>query len=402
MMVTETEIKPRPPLLRLFVDYNPFYVMSAMCMLFGVFAVNDSLNWSPIPLKNLLTMIVTLNVYEAALIALGILLLRVDVRRDALLLMTIEAFFLADVGFLNMEVFTINYQLGMTVNALLFAAAVVKLGVIFKAAGLRLSDGKFTFVLMELMVLFAAPGIFAIIAQPRNDVLPPLAVFAAWWLAGFLPVMYVMTAGSFDIFGKPMLGWLGTDRIMARVLIVLPLLSLLAHLCLANWIYKVTFHPANIAPLLLGIAFAVGRIDQHLASLLWRMRMQMALPFLAIGLAAIKFPKAMVFDIHGTSLSPLRLVLLASMLIYLDGMFLYRTMQFAMAALMCCAMASMGHNVATINDNSIATGRWWAINMKKLIPTTMKEWGMMSVASSFALLLMGAYVSLMRRKNADG
>src|SRR2546423_15627686 len=101
MMVTETEIKARPPLLRLFVDYNPFYVMSAMCMLFGVFAINDSLNWSPIPLKNLLTMIVTLNVYEAALIALGILLLRVDVRRDALLLMIIEAFFLAAVGFLN-------------------------------------------------------------------------------------------------------------------------------------------------------------------------------------------------------------------------------------------------------------------------------------------------------------
>src|SRR6266508_3555245 len=233
MMSAPEPARGRSPLVRLFVDYNPFYVLSAMCMLFGIFAINDSLDWSPLPLRNLLTMLVTLNIYEAALIGLAIFLNLLDVRRDAALLMIIEAFFLADVGFLNMEVFTVNYHIGLTVNALVLVAAVVKLALLFNAAGVPLWDGKFAFVVMELAVLFAVPGIFAVVAQPRGQVLPPAAVFAAWWLAGFLPVAFVVSVGSFEVFARPLLGWNGMGRIIARVLILLPMLSLLAHLCLA-------------------------------------------------------------------------------------------------------------------------------------------------------------------------
>src|SRR6476469_5495271 len=107
---------PNVSLAKLIVDYNPFYLLSAACMLFGIFALNDSLDWSPIALKKLLTMIVTLNVYEAAVIALAVFLLRRNIRRDALLLLIVEAFFLADVGFLNMEVFATNAKIGLLVN----------------------------------------------------------------------------------------------------------------------------------------------------------------------------------------------------------------------------------------------------------------------------------------------
>ena len=54
------------------VDYNPFYLLSACCMLFGVFAMNDSLDWSPLPQNNLLVLIATLNVYELALVVLAV------------------------------------------------------------------------------------------------------------------------------------------------------------------------------------------------------------------------------------------------------------------------------------------------------------------------------------------
>jgi hypothetical protein len=239
--------------------------------------------------------------------------------------------------------------------------------------------------------------LFAIVAQPRHDVLPPAAIFAAWWLAGFLPVAYVIAVGSFEVFAKPTLGWLGADRIISRVLIVLPILSLLAHLCLANWIYKVTFHPSNVAPLLLGMTVAIGRIDRHIATLAWRMRMALALPFLAVGLAAIKFPKSMVFDAASLSLSPLRLVLIAAALVYFDGLYLFRTFHFALAAALCLSTAGMGHSVATINDNSIAASRWWAMSMRKLIPSTIRQWGVASVGASFFLLAAGAAMSLLRR-----
>ena len=235
-----------PRSLKFFADYNPFYLLSACCMLFGVFAMNDSLDWSPIPMSQLLTMIVTLNVYEAMLIGLAIFLLRRGIKRDAMILLIIEAFFLADVGFLNMEVFARSPWIGLVVNTFVLAAAVIKVAMVFRAAGVSLVDGKFAFVVIQLGVLFAVPGIFSIVAQPRDQKLPMFAIYAGWWLCGLLPVAYAVLVGSIDVFrrrydGRPA----GIDMIVARVLLVLPMLSLIAHLCLANWIYKVTFHPLN-------------------------------------------------------------------------------------------------------------------------------------------------------------
>src|SRR6185436_8240301 len=83
---------------RLFVDYNPFYLLSALFMLLGLFVLNDSLDWSPLPLHNLVAMILTLNLYEALVIVLGIFLMRRGQVRDAMMLLVLEAFFLVDAG----------------------------------------------------------------------------------------------------------------------------------------------------------------------------------------------------------------------------------------------------------------------------------------------------------------
>src|SRR5215208_6611083 len=117
-MVLEPPAPVQSPLIKFLNQYNPFYLLSAACMLFGVFALNDSLDWSPIGLRKLLTMIVMLNVYEAVVIGLAVFLLKRNIRRDGLLLLIVEAFFLADVGFLNMEVFATNVATGLIVNVL--------------------------------------------------------------------------------------------------------------------------------------------------------------------------------------------------------------------------------------------------------------------------------------------
>src|SRR5687768_11000596 len=236
-MVLEPPAPVPNPVVKFLNQYNPFYLLSACCMLFGVFAMNDSLDWSPIPMSQLLTMILTLNVYEAMLIGLACFLLRRGIKRDAMILLVIEAFFLADVGFLNMEVFARSPWIGLVVNTLVLGAAVLKVALIFRAAGLSLVDGKFAFVVIQLGVLFAVPGMFSIIAQPRDQKLPMFAIYAGWWLAGALPVAYAVLVGSLDLFrrrvdDRPP----GIDLIVARVLLVLPMLSLIAHLCLANWI----------------------------------------------------------------------------------------------------------------------------------------------------------------------
>ena len=385
-------------LSKLIVDYNPFYLLSAACMLFGIFALNDSLDWSPIPLKKLLTMIVTLNVYELAVIGLAVFLMKRNIRRDALLLLIVEAFFLADVGFLNMEIFTVSARIGLLVNAFVLAAAVFKVALVFRAARIPLADSRFVFVTMQLAILFAVPGIFAIIAQNKSDFLSPLAILGGWWLAGVLPVAYTMTVGTVDIFRRSPTGAPASiSTIVSRVLLVLPMLSLIAHLCLANWVYKVTFHPLNFAPLLLGCAVMIGHADQHIATLAWRMRMQLVLPFVAIALSAIRFPRDMIFPFMSFDVSPLRVTLIVAALVYLDGLYIHRHAYFAWAAGLCFAFAGMGHSVGSINDNSVRMARSSANVFDRLAPKTLAEWGMLSIVASFVLLGLGAIISLLKR-----
>src|SRR5690242_11760555 len=150
-MTSDPPIPSLPPRVRsaayrLLVEYNPFYLISAMCMLFGIFALNDSLDWSPISRRNLLTLIVTLNVYEALLVGLAVFLLRQGVLRDAMWLLLLEAFFLADVGFLNMEIFAVAWKIGLTVNLIVIALTVLKVAILMRASGLPLRDGRYAFV----------------------------------------------------------------------------------------------------------------------------------------------------------------------------------------------------------------------------------------------------------------
>jgi hypothetical protein len=396
----ERVIPPRPLALRLFVDFNPFYILSAICMLFGVFALNDSFTWSPIPNRNLLTVLGMINVYEVMLIGLALVLLRRSVRRDALVLMLIEAFFLADVGFLNIELSGLSLKLGLTVNALLLLAAVAKALVLFRAARIRLLDGRLAFVLVQLLVLFVVPGVISVIGKRHDTFVHPLVLYAGWWTAGLLPVVYAALVGSADIFrqrsdGRPASG----DRILSRVLLVLPMLSIIAHLGLCHWVYKVTFHPSDIAPLLIGLAFAIGRCDTHVTSLGWRMKLQLALPAVAVVLSAISLPREMiVFAFDGrVALSPLRAALLASMLVYLDGLWLHRHVLFGFAAAACGGGLFMGHSVSTINQNSVDMAQRSADALNRLVPRTLYDWGIVSIGAAFVLLALGAMVSFSRR-----
>ena len=398
-------IPARGPALRLFVDFNPFYVLSAICMLFGVFALNDSFTWSPLPSRNLLTVLVMINVYEAMLIGLAMVLLRRGIRRDATVLLLIETFFLADVGFLNIELFGLSLGLGLTVNALVMLAAAGKAIVLMRAARLRLHDGRLAFVLMQLLVLFALPGVIAVIGKHHDTFVSPLVLYAAWWVTALLPIAYAFlastsrTAGARPTSPAAAAAALSDEHsaLLWRVLLVLPMLSIVAHLSLCHWVYKVVFHPADLAPLLVGAAVAVGRAEGLTISRAARGRLQFWLPAVAIFLSAFDVPGGMTFLLGNMPVTPLRVVFGASMLAYVDALWLHRQPLFAFAAAGCGGGMFMGHSVSSINDNSLAMAERSKDSLTSLLPHTLHEWGVVAVGAAFVLLALGAVVSLTRK-----
>lgn len=375
--------RPRPP--RALTEYNPFYLLSAMCMLAGIFALNDSLDWSPLPSANLLGLIVILNLYEILLILIAVFLARRGVVRDAATLLVLEAFFLADAGFLNAEAFTQDFTLGLIVNCALLALAFVKLVIIFKGLALRLTDTRFALILSQLLILMALPGILKQVSEANNGGLPPLSIYAVWWIIGIIPILYLL--------------WLRHSpahyRGTINALVALPLISILAHLCTSNWVYNVRWQSANLSPLMLGLAVAIGASDYHVRHLSARMRTQLLLPMLAI-LVSLLHSYRLEFPLGGVPMTPLRLTLLAAAGVYFHGLLVHRHAYFAMAGSMCLMTAGIGHSPGAMVENTVSRGDRLLEWIWKLVPRTLTQWGIISVIASFILLALGLLLSLLK------
>jgi len=379
---------------RVFVEYNPFYLLSALCMLAGLFALNNSLDWSPLPKTNLLWMIFTLQVYELLLIGLGIFLLRKGLVRDAMMLLVLEVFFLADAGFLNAEMFKFDVTKGLIVNIVLLALAMGKIALIFVGARLPPRSGLFAFILVEIVALFGVPGFFAHVASLSSvKELSPLAVYAGWWIVGLLPVLYVMLTGGRHSIAHPAVAVRG----LARVLLIVPFVSILAHLCTDNWVYDVRFHLANVAPLILGLSLAAGHYETRSGSVVARARTQLLLPLLAIALSAFP-PYSLVFPVVGEFyLSPFRLVMFVAGMIYLDGFFYFREALFIFAAIGAFLGSTMGVSLPATGATAGQGVKWSFGQMWRLVPRSATHWGITSVAMAFVLLAVGALISLLKR-----
>ena len=73
---------------------NPFYLLSAMCMLGGCLTLSHSVVWTYTPNSWDLRLLIMLSVYEAALIGLAwFLIRRRGLFHDGAMLVAMEAFF---------------------------------------------------------------------------------------------------------------------------------------------------------------------------------------------------------------------------------------------------------------------------------------------------------------------
>jgi hypothetical protein len=269
--------------------------------------------------------------------------------------------------------------------------AAAKVAVVFRGFRIPLSDARYPLILAQMLILLAMPGVLKQVSESHNATLPALAVFGAWWVVGLIPILYLLMLRNMTVY--PYRGIIGA-------FMALPLISIIAHLGTSNWVYHVQWYSANLAPVMLGLAVAIGASDRHVTSIAARMRLQLLLPAFAILLAGPEH-RALLFFVGDAMMTPMRLALLAAFFVYLHGLLLHRHAYFAIAGAMCLGAAGLGESPTSMAVNVTVASRTTTNTIWGFIPRTVMGWGIVSVAASFVLLGFGLLVSLLKKPHQE-
>lgn len=363
---------------------NATFVLSAMCMIFGVFALNGSLDFSPLPAHNLLVLIGVLNAYEITTLAFALLLHRRGLAIDARTLIVIEALFLFDGAFLTSELITVMPAVGRPIAAALLLAGVLKLWVVLQVAGTRLMSRTGAMALITMVILPLIPSTLKSVADAHAGVLTPLGYYAGWWIAS---AVFVAAAAL----------WRREDGAMVHAIVAIGIVSVVAHIATDGWVNKVTFAAADVAPVVLGLGLLVGQASLLALPRDTAARLQLLLPILAAALC-VRTPIDMSFDVAGVTISPLRLTLLAAVLIYVHGLIRHRDPLFGIALIGGTLLAGAGATTRAIGMTATDVMHMIGDIVRRMIPRTLAQWGWIAVVSAFALMIGGALSSLRREK----
>ena len=358
-------------------------------MLGGCLAVTNSLSWNPVRLERVLMLALTINVYEFLLVGLGLMLLkRPRSQRDGSILLALEAFFVVDVAFLNAELFAIDRWVGLLANVLLFALAVVKLGMIGRAIGLPLSDRRLVLAAGQILAIYALPGVLKFYATYNGGTLPALAMLMVWW------TLFAIGAAGYSLWMQERSRDNAVPAIAAwfvPLLTVASGVSLLAHAATSQWIYDLRFWGADLAPMLVLAAFILcSRASTRSAGLLCAV---------ASLFATTSYGPALRMTAFGFQATP----------VHVTWTILYLVLAWTLARHLFARLVAIGAAAGLIVafGPSVATVRQWLSALvgraddavEVVRPKTMTHYGLISIGLSFALLALGVLFSLRKDPN---
>lgn len=384
--MTTTDATTRSGAFHSLVRHNPFYFISAALMLLGCLLLINSLSWSSIRTERLLGLIFILQFYEGILIALGLYLLRCrKLEYDGGTLLVLSAFFMVDVTFLSGEIANAHRSIGLIVNLCLVLLAMAKLAIIFYYLSLPVASRAWVLSMVQVVVLLSTGVVFKRL-DGHFDQLPAAVLYLSWWIVALLPVALT--------FIRPI--DLGPYRRLVSVFVVLPLISLIAHLATSNFVFDVRWYNANIASLLLGLAVAVARMNWSPATAVFRRQCQFVLPVAALLLAANSSPNALTFH-SGVMLNPLRLTGAACVFVWAHAAWMFAAPFFAVLAVGAVLGGLVSANWMLIRTHLREAIAWMIITVDRIWPRTRAHWGIVAMTLSFVSLAIGAAISLRRR-----
>jgi len=388
---------PRPRLswTRFIVDYNPCFLLSAVCMLFGCRLLNDAVNARTGDLRGALLLILTINVYEFCLLGVAVLIQKIrGMRRDVGILLVVAVMFLCDIAFVVGDLSTARPGVGLIVMLLLTALAGVKTWLALGLLGSPKRHRTVAIVVGQLAMILLLPIVLKAIALQHDGYLPPMAIYVGWWIAGLLPIGI-----------RLILQHRTTDRLpgLTRMYVVVPYIAMLGHLLACTWVFKLPFYVACYSPVLIGLAIVAG-MSRDTIGRFTAINIEWSLAALAV-LLAIETPDqlAIVAPHHWGVVSATRLTLFAMGCVNLHGMLVLRHPVFYVTFAGMISVAILIPTFWLIFDLVAAVFEWIGSLVKRLIPKTTAQWGIFTIATSFLLLGLGAIVSLLKNhsKPAD-
>lgn len=375
---------------RYLVPPNPFYCLSAMCMMVGCYLTADALAARPGAVGELLVLMATLQVYEFLLVGLGVYLVRRATSsknsggggasgggriEDGWLLLIIEAVFIVDAAHLNVEAVGIDATLGGLLTAATLGLAAIKLAVVIRFLRLRPAVSQLVFVGLGLLLVLAMPAVIA--AWFEANAVNTWVIYGCWWLLGVVVALHGFWPR-----------WREADRAAAlarRITMGLAAalyLSAGLHVIALAWVHSVDTEFAFASPVLASLLPWIGRIGERLR---WRdatiTAWQAALPAVAIVLSVPGAERmTVVFDAalglpYELGVSPFRLVLMLATLVYIALAIDGRHAWAAMAAALCATAMMVGPSPSAIAE----TGQLGV--------------GVLVVWLAFVLLAVGAWSS---------
>ena len=386
MTLSHYVLRPRlrDLLLQFLVHKNPFYLLSALSMIAGCFAINSDLSPHAGELGKLLYLLAILNGYEAIVIALGLYLIKKrKIIRDGRTLLLIEAPFLVDLIFLNAEAGLVSFHVGIILNLLALFLALLKAGIVLRVLNGTVSRADSAFIAAELATLFMLPSAFKWL-EHRGPI-TGLHFYLAWWVVGLLLVSYEVLGRWFGRGDelKP-----GVGRTIRHLYVALPIVSLVAHLGMLHWVYNVNFMAADLSPIFLGAAVALHRVIP--AAIAPR-----ALAFLIAALLSANHPELFAIHVIGKwILTPGLLMTVASYLAFaytLRRRYAVYFLFVGFSIAMFIWMAPLLVEVAIICRDGIRKGMTM---LQSALPRTTFQWGMTALTGAFAFLALGAALSL--------
>ena len=386
--------------LRLLVDHNPFYLLSAVCMLFGSYAIFSEIHGEPEFFGRLLFLIGVMEFYSLLVLVLGLYLWRKPgLERDAGYLLVLQILLLVDVTFLYNECLWVNLKLGVWINLAAATAGMVKMVLITRGLGLRLPRVSWVVLGMEMLLLFGMPGVLRVAGQGEWH--EDWTMYGLWCTVAALLVVHL----AVGVWRAPAATADRRATILRQVVFwcigLLPGVSLVAHLSTSHYVFDATFYGFDLAPVFL--AFAV--VWMHRAAPRGAPRfVGLLMTFTAMVMSASAGDSMMVRWPAPVTWTPLRIMLLAAALSLAYAWWRDQGRAFLVLAAMHFGAAWTGATAQQTVRNLETAWRWCTGLGRRLMPDSLLEWGGTCIVAAFLLLGLGAAVSVIRpwsRRNRE-